>query len=419
MGMLTTTIPRLARLARHAGPDTIVVRYEDLVREPVATRRALSDFLDLDLLEHSLASAEVVPASHRTSSDPESSIGRWRNELTAEQIDACEAAFAPYMRHFDYEPSGQTRRGAAGHGSDDGQIVAAEGALAVNAFVEHSVAEAEAGARWNQILELTFGRQGAGDAFTLEGWSLPERGFVWSCASESQVRLPGIQRPGGYVLHITAAPFTHGSDLPSQRVAVSLNGHQVGTARVRDICVLSIPVPAAVASSGSTITLTLRFPDAARPSALLGGDDHRTVGFSVHRIALFRIDMDGAAPGQVDLWPGRSDHSTGTNDGCRFGRCETAHDGMRGRVTELLRAAFGRPELVYYSRTALRKIPGFCASGFIRLILALEAEFGIELHEDEIDSIETLGDILVLLKNRNVGRPAATAVAPAIALTDC
>ena len=109
MGMLATTIPRLARLARHAGSDTIVVRYEDLVRDPVAVRRALSDFLDLDLLDHSRAAAEVVPDSHRTSSDPASSIGRWRNELTAEQIDACEAAFAPYMRHFDYERSGQAR----------------------------------------------------------------------------------------------------------------------------------------------------------------------------------------------------------------------------------------------------------------------------------------------------------------------
>ena len=183
-----------------------------------------------------------------------------------------------------------------------------------------------------QVLELTFGRQGAGEAFTLEGWSLPERGFVWSCATKSRLRLPGIQRPGSYILHITAAPFTHGSDLPSQRVGISLNGHTVGAARVRDICLLSIPVPAAVVGSGRTMTLTLRFPDAARPAELLGGDDHRTLGFSLYRVALFRMEVEGAAPRQVDRLPNAPGRLTGTADARRSGRCETDHRGIVSAV---------------------------------------------------------------------------------------
>ena len=91
--MLASTVSRLARIARHAGPDTIVIRYEDLVREPVPTRQALSRFLDLDLLSQPETEAEAIPASHRTSSDPAASIGRWRNDLARHQIEACEVAF--------------------------------------------------------------------------------------------------------------------------------------------------------------------------------------------------------------------------------------------------------------------------------------------------------------------------------------
>ena len=126
--------------------------------------------------------------------------------------------------------------------------------------------------------------------------------------------------------------------------------------------------------------------------------------------------MEGAAPRQVDRLPNAPGRLTGTADARRSGRCETDHRGIVGRMTELLRAAFERPELVCYGRTVLRKIPGFDATGFIRFILALEAEFGIELHEAEIDFIETMGDVLALVKKRtpDVDR---SAVNPEIELT--
>src|SRR5580658_926824 len=59
MAMLMTTLPRLARLVRQAGPDTIVIRYEELVSDPSGSRRVLSDFLDLDLLNLSTAQGGV------------------------------------------------------------------------------------------------------------------------------------------------------------------------------------------------------------------------------------------------------------------------------------------------------------------------------------------------------------------------
>lgn len=408
--MLGATIPRLARIARHGGPDTIVIRYEDLVRDPVNTRQALSEFLDLDLQIVQNTDGDPIPDSHRTSRDPAASIGRWRNDLTPDQVEACELAFGPYMREFDYELS----IGPGTHSRPDrqetpvSQIVVAEGAFAVDLFAETTVAESENG-QWRQVLELPFGREGAGEAFTREGWSPPEEGFVWSDAAESLVRLPLIRGEGAYQLHVVASPFTHGTRLPAQRVTVLLNGQTAGTARVRDICVLSIPIPPEMSRSGEAIALTLCFPDAARPSELSGAGDSRTLGFALHRIALFRLET---APDPVNPVPRQSVRQSRAPARYAWRTGATEPDlqqaGPNGkstrtliaRTTELSREAFKRPELEYRARTSLRDIPGYDATRFVQLILQLEAEFDIALHEDEVDRIVTMGDIVALLLDK-------------------
>jgi Sulfotransferase family len=298
MMMLRSTFPKLARIARHAGPDTMVVRYEDLIRDPIAIRRAISDFLGIDLLGMAGADGQTVASSHRTSEDAAASISRWRNDLTPEQVEECELAFGPSMRDFDYETSEETadrvrsftRRRLTG----ENQIVAAEGTIAVSTMLDARLLE-NAGGLSRQVLGLTFGRNSAGEAFTLDGWSVPERDYVWSCAHESQLRLPPIRQPGLYELQIAATPFTHGITLPAQRVTILLNGEEAGSARVRDICLIVVPIPETVTDSEQAITMTLRFPDAARPSEVSGSDDDRLLAFSLHHVALCRIDAIQAA----------------------------------------------------------------------------------------------------------------------------
>jgi acyl carrier protein len=374
MTILTTTIPRLARIARHAGPDSVVIRYEDLVRDPVNTRLRLSDFLDLDLRWR--ADADAIPDSHRTSPDPAASIGRWRQDLTKQQVDACEAAFGLYMREFDYSParSGKSRREKANK-----PLVVAEGATAIAAFETNTVAETEDGSPSLRLLELSFGRQGNGDVCLQHGWSFPERGFVWSCAPESTVLLPAIRRSGGHRLHITLMPFTHAVALPVQRVTVLLDGRKIGTARLSDIGVLSIAVPDQVPGSDQVVTLTLCFPDAARPAEVFGGDDRRLLGCSLHRIALSRIETESGAAAQAET-PERG-----------AGR-------LVGRMVETFRQALRHPDIQYDATTLIRNIQGFDTAGFVRLILALESEFGVVLHEDEVDSINTMGDVFAILR---------------------
>lgn len=410
MTMLASTVSRLAWLARHAGPDTIVIRYEDLVREPVPTRQALSRFLDLDLLSRPEAEAEPVPDSHRTSSDPAASIGRWRNELTSQQVEACEVAFGVLLRDFNYELGATAgRRGRRKPRKDP--MVAAEGMIALAAFAENYASESEEEGSSRQVLELIFGRDGTGEMFTREGWASPERGFVWSNALESRLLLPPIREKGRYRLHITASPFTHGTALPAQRVTVLLNGHAAGTAQARETCVLSVPVPAAVARSGQPIELTFRLPDAARPSDILGGSDSRTLGISLHRIALFQTAVPDMAVAGKPVRRARG--TTAAEPDARVlhsGACEDSETLIIDRLGKAARESFRLPSLDYHGRTVLRKIAGYDATSFVRFVLAVEADFGITLHEAEVDQIETMGDVLALLRSK---LPASAA--PAVA----
>ncbi|MGA3000734.1 MAG: sulfotransferase [Acetobacteraceae bacterium] len=397
--MLASTVSRLARIARHADPDTIVIRYEDLVREPVSTRQALSRFLDLDLLNQPEAAAEPIPDSHRTSSDPAASIGRWRNDLTPQQVEACEVAFGALLRDFDYELSAPAGRRDRRKTHKD-PIMAAEGTIALAAFAENYVAESEDGSTSRQVLELIFGRDGTGEMFTREGWAPPERGFVWSNAPESCLLLPPIRGKGKHRLHITASPFTHGTALPVQRVTVLLNGHAAGTVQARETCVLSIPVPAAVARSGRAIELTLRFPDAARPSEVLGSNDSRILGFSLHRIALFQTETmpEAVVSGKVIR---RARGVVAPEREAQLLQSSEHSDALIvARLAEVSREAFRLPGFEYHGRTVLRKIAGYDTASFVRFVLAVEAEFGITLQEAEVDRIESMGDVLALVRSK-------------------
>jgi hypothetical protein len=87
-----------------------LVRYEDLVLDP---ERALVDLLThvgvdaspdtvRDMLDRL---SEDMPElrEHPTSDSAQSSVGRWRNDLDQELVQACERAFGPALELFGYE----------------------------------------------------------------------------------------------------------------------------------------------------------------------------------------------------------------------------------------------------------------------------------------------------------------------------
>jgi sulfotransferase family protein len=101
-----------ARLVRsyeqRAGRSTLV-RYEDLVLEPEQTLRDLLEYLAVTSTDEVVSAmlealqAELPElAEHRTTPDPGSSIGRWREDLSAELLEACQEAFGPALATFGY-----------------------------------------------------------------------------------------------------------------------------------------------------------------------------------------------------------------------------------------------------------------------------------------------------------------------------
>jgi hypothetical protein len=92
------------------GDDVLFVKYEDLIGKPKATWSRIFLFLGLTPLSEPEMAAEALFHSHGTSATPLDSIGRWRRELSPEQLAACEK-FSAFLLAFGY--AGPDRPGAA------------------------------------------------------------------------------------------------------------------------------------------------------------------------------------------------------------------------------------------------------------------------------------------------------------------
>jgi hypothetical protein len=94
---------------RERGDITSLVRYEDLVRDPVSTLPPLLTSLGLDAAPEMVsrliaAAAPDAPElrGHGTASSPDASISRWRHDLPPELLAAVEETFGDLLQEFGY-----------------------------------------------------------------------------------------------------------------------------------------------------------------------------------------------------------------------------------------------------------------------------------------------------------------------------
>ena len=86
-------------------PEAVFIRYEDMILEPDATMSRIWSFIGLDSPEPSAdLSEEAMFERHGTSGSPEQSIGRWRNDLSTEEIQICRKKFGKFLEVFGYDP---------------------------------------------------------------------------------------------------------------------------------------------------------------------------------------------------------------------------------------------------------------------------------------------------------------------------
>jgi hypothetical protein len=105
--MLQTTLPRLEEIYRQSDSDSFFIRYEDLIRKPVETWNDTYRFIGiepraLDISEET----STLFGKHGTSGSPDQSIGRWRQDLTPDEIRQCNFTFQSFMRQFGYNHDG-------------------------------------------------------------------------------------------------------------------------------------------------------------------------------------------------------------------------------------------------------------------------------------------------------------------------
>lgn len=97
----TTTMRRCLEIKAAADDSVHFLRYEDFVRAPRQTADALFQFVGLAPVGYDNDGMERLFQSHGTSGTPADSVGRWRRDLSAGQLDAC-GMFQQFLTEFGY-----------------------------------------------------------------------------------------------------------------------------------------------------------------------------------------------------------------------------------------------------------------------------------------------------------------------------
>lgn len=272
---LESTLPRLADISRAAGEDTLIVRYEDLIRDPVETRRRMYQFIGIDL-PAAASSGDALFGVHGTSRDAAASVGRWQQDLEEAEIDRCEDLFADYLTCFGYG-----RRNVAGPNNGRLHVVP-------NADMHRYLnASTFPGPNRTQLTAIA-DRSAPSPEFAahlLAGWSGLEQGWVWSNAERSTIRLEWPPGATCCRLVLVGRPFVSGTRTGSQRLIVGVDNVPFGQVTISRFAAIEINLAQRPAENASQLTITLDLPDAARPVELdPKSTEKRLLGFALERI---------------------------------------------------------------------------------------------------------------------------------------
>jgi hypothetical protein len=152
---------------------------------------------------------------------------------------------------------------------------------------------------------ITMGRDGGAAPTLLHGWSGQETGFTWTIDTESALRLPLPSAPHGGFLELLAAPFLAGGSLPSQRLAMTIDGTRLGEHCLYRPSQLAFHVPPRQPNADAML-VRLEHPDAARPTEFGLSGDSRKLGLAVQAVRFLTLDqpMPNTNMRRSAAWPG-------------------------------------------------------------------------------------------------------------------
>ncbi|WP_428488383.1 hypothetical protein [Rhodopila sp.] len=149
-------------------------------------------------------------------------------------------------------------------------------------------------------LTINFGTAGNSLAYLGGGWARSEPDFTWGIGAESHIVLPKLQAADAYVLTLDVVPFVHTPALPSQRLIVSMNDTVIGSSDLSRPTLLGYRFSRGMIGPGERVLITLRHPDAARPTDFAANGDDRFLAFALSEAKLYRIaGLDGGVPDRL------------------------------------------------------------------------------------------------------------------------
>jgi len=108
--LLQSHVVSLLKAWQRRSTQAHLLHYEDLIIRPVETLSDLLEYLNLDATSSTIEemiqrASKDTPTQHlhRTSPSPETSIGRWRQDLDHSLQVACQEAFGDVLKEFGYK----------------------------------------------------------------------------------------------------------------------------------------------------------------------------------------------------------------------------------------------------------------------------------------------------------------------------
>ncbi len=102
--MVSEASARKKAILENKADDLVVIKYEDLIIEPVETLNLIADFIGIARRQKiNAAKQKIVFQRHATSETPKSSIGRWRKDLSKKEIEACDKLMGGFIAEWGYD----------------------------------------------------------------------------------------------------------------------------------------------------------------------------------------------------------------------------------------------------------------------------------------------------------------------------
>lgn len=135
-------------------------------------------------------------------------------------------------------------------------------------------------------VSLRFGSEGNAQRSMGYGWSAPEPGFTWAIDDRSLLTLEPLPTAAEYWLDMDVAPFVVPSALPSQRLAVHVNGETVHIFDPLESGLVACAVPGHLIRGRPRIEIVLEHPRAARPHDVSNSGDTRRLAIAFRSVSL-------------------------------------------------------------------------------------------------------------------------------------